>query len=257
MFFETFLLKNSQIYGIIFILYCNAYNLAIGGDKTMDTEETVVTKKKINAGKVFKITFKTVILGISLFIYGFFMFRLCTMDDPKEMQKILWNDVNRAAYAADPAGFEAYDQEPDTIITPNGTFWISGVVHLPDANQIQITIKFNDSTRDHLKEWLKKKELADDSFAVPEEPFDYSLIDNNGVRYHPSSVATATKQNYNYRRLVFENIDMNTVTDLYADMYYLGDIDYAAAPYGSLKVWDSDLPVKVHNVKKDLPDDLK
>lgn len=223
----------------------------------MDSAELTPKKKKITAGKVIKITFKTIVLGISLFIYGFFMLRLCTMDAPEDMQKILWNDVNRAAYAADPAGFEAFDQEPDSFINPEGTFWVSDIVHLPDAKQLQVTVKFNNSTRDHLKARLIDQKIVDDGYAVPEEPFDYTLIDNNGTRYHPSAVTTATKQNYNFRRFIFENVDMSAITDLYIDMYYLGGIDYAAAPYGSLKVWDVDLPTTPHNVKKDLPSDLK
>lgn len=204
------------------------------------------------AGNIVKITFKSLMLGISLFIYAFFIFRLCTMDDPKEMTKIIWNDVSRAAYAADPAGFEALDQEPNTYINNEGTFWISNVVYLPSADQLQLTIKYNDSTLKYLKQ-----ALGDETLVLPDEPFSYSLLDEDGNRYTAYSSVSHHKQNYNYRRLVFEGIDMTDITDLYVDIYYVGNINYGETPYGSLKAWDADLATTPHDVEKDLPDDLK
>ena len=93
------------------------------------------------AKTVAKITFKTVILAISFFIYAFFIFRLCsTQDAPESVSSVVWNETTRAAYAADPDGFQILTQEPSTFITDNGRFWISDVVYLPQAKQLQLTI---------------------------------------------------------------------------------------------------------------------
>ena len=111
------------------------------------------------AKTVAKITFKTVILAISFFIYAFFIFRLCsTQDAPESVSSVVWNDTARAAYAADPDGFQILSQEPSTFITDNGRFWISDVVYLPQAKQLQLTIKYNDSTLKYLKEALEKQQ---------------------------------------------------------------------------------------------------
>ena len=174
------------------------------------------------AGKVAKITFKVVVLGISLFIYSFFIFRLCsTQDAPKSVSSIVWNETTRAAYQANPEEFQILSQEPSTFITDNGRFWISDVVYLPQAKQLQLTIKYNDSTLKYLKEALAKQQAEDAQTAetdsgedvplpeivLPDEPFDYSILDNSGVRYHEYSSIADREQNYNYRRLVFENIE--------------------------------------------------
>ncbi|MBP3918890.1 MAG: hypothetical protein J6I50_06935 [Clostridia bacterium] len=217
------------------------------------------------AGKVVKITLKTVLLGLSLFVYAFFMFRLCTSNDPKTMTKIVWNDINRAAYLAEPDAFEALDQEPQSYITADGHFWISNVVYLPQAKQLQLTIKYNDSTKKALTQELEQQRAktgADTSepIVLPDEPFVFTLSDNNGTRYTASSITPYKKQNYNYRRLVFDGVDFTDgsgVTDAYADIYYIDSMDDTKAPYGSLKAWDVKLETIEHNIKKELPNDLK
>ena len=221
-----------------------------------------------NGKKIAKITFKTVILAISLFIYAFFIFRLCsTQDAPESVSSIVWNETARAAYAADPDGFQILSQEPSTFITDNGRFWISDVVYLPQAKQLQLTIKYNDSTVKYLKEALAnqansaKEDDAEtvtvDDIMIPDEPFDYSVLDNSGNRYHEYASKADRKQNYNYRRLVFENITIPEYAAFYIDMYYVGAIDYSAIPYGSLLAWNTALDIKELETKNYLPDDLK
>lgn len=219
------------------------------------------------AGKIAKITFKTVILAISLFIYSFFIFRLCsTQDAPKSVSSVVWNETARAAYAADPDGFEIFAQEPSTFITEDGRFWISDVVYLPQAKQLQMTIKYNDSTLKYLKEALAKQQtegtdngedLPLPEIVLPDEPFDYSVLDNSGVRYHEYSVSSDRVQNYNYRRLVFENIVIPEHAAFYIDMYYVGAIDYTAIPYGSLLAWNTALGTEKIDVEKVLAEDMK
>ncbi len=224
------------------------------------------------AKKIAKITFKTVILAISFFIYAFFIFRLCsTQDAPKSVSSIVWNDTVRAAYTADPDGFQILTQEPSTFITDNGRFWISDVVYLPQAKQLQLTIKYNDSTLKYLKEALAKQQAdaqtADGGDAgtdqilpeivLPDEPFDYSILDNSGNRYHEYSSIADREQNYNYRRLVFENIEIPEHAAFYVDMYYVGAIDYSAIPYGSLMAWNTSQDTEELKVEKYLPEDLK
>ncbi|MBR5222389.1 MAG: hypothetical protein IKV66_15505, partial [Clostridia bacterium] len=65
------------------------------------------------------------------------------------------------------------------------------------------------------------------------------------------------KQNYNYRRLVFENIEIPEHAAFYVDMYYVEAIDYSAIPYGSLMAWNTSQDTETLETKKYLPDDLK
>ena len=205
------------------------------------------------AGKIVKITVKTLLLGISFCIYAFFIFRLCsTGEAPKSITKIVWNETAREAYLADPESFCIYSQTPDTYITNDGRFWISDIIYLPQAKQLQMTIKYNDSTLKYLRE-----SLGDPAMVLPAEPFDYSLLSSAGVRLHEYSSDALEYQNYNYRRLVFENVVIEDKTSHYVDIYYVDSINYSAIPYGSLLVWNTALPVETLNVRKYLPDDLK
>ncbi|MBQ7983162.1 MAG: hypothetical protein IJ302_06320, partial [Clostridia bacterium] len=77
------------------------------------------------------------------------------------------------------------------------------------------------------------------------------------VRYHTHSSFSEKKQNYNYRRLVFEDIVIEDNTVHYVDMYYIGAINYEAIPYGSLQVWNTALEIEEIDVRDVLPDDLK
>ncbi|MCQ2433385.1 MAG: hypothetical protein MJ175_12350 [Clostridia bacterium] len=203
---------------------------------------------------------KIVVLSISLAIYMFFFFRLCTMGDPDSMSHVLWNDVNKAAYRADPAAFEILEQEPVSYITDDGRFWISNVIYLPAAKQLQYTIKYNNSTVKYLKADLEAaatKEGLSGEITIPDEPFDYSLLDENGNRYSPSEVLADRKQNYNYRRLVFDGIEMTEESIFYADMYYAGAVNYTGAPYGSLLVWHHRMHADQRELADELIDELK
>lgn len=222
-----------------------------------------------NAGKIAKITLKTLILGISLFIYAFFIFRLCsTQEAPESVSSVVWNETACAAYAADPDGFQILTQEPATFITDDGRFWISDVVYLPQAKQLQLTVKYNDSTLKYLKQALANQTsdpnstdtaavLSADDIILPDEPFDYSVLDNSGTRYHEYTAAADRVQNYNYRRLVFENIVIPENAAFYIDMYYVGAVDYAAIPYGSLLAWNTALDIEEVEAESVLPDDMK
>ncbi len=201
--------------------------------------------------KIWTVT-KLTVLSISFLIYAFFIFRLCSSNDPDAMQHVIWNECAAAAYQADPDAFEIWEQEPDAYITGDGRFWISNIIYLPQAKQMQLTIKYNNSTLKYLRQ-----DIGDANYILPEEPFDYTLLDDNGIRYQPSAVAAEKKQNYNYRRIVFDDIDLDTLTYLYADMYYAEAIDYTAAPYGSLLAWHTRMKHETRDVQDELPDSMK
>ena len=211
------------------------------------------------AGKIAKISIKAVVLFISLFIYTFFIFRLCsTGEAPKSVSGIVWNETTRAAYEADPSGFQIFTQEPATFITNDGRFWVSDVVYLPQAKQLQLTIKYNDSTLKYLRQALADDmEISVDEVILPDEPFDYSLLSNGGVRYQDYTSTAEKNQNYNYRRIVFENVVIEENTTHYVDMYYIGAIDYTAIPYGSLLVWNTAQEIEEIDIEDVLPKDMK
>jgi len=93
-------------------------------------------------------------------------------------------------------------------------------------------------------------ELYDVTLYVAYDLTPDDLTDNAGnnpgsvkfVRYHATNSTPATSLLYNFRRLTFDGLDM-TVTDtpvlaVYVDVYYLGDLDYEAEPYGTICIYD-------------------
>ena len=57
-------------------------------------------------------------------------------------------------------------------------------------------------------------------------------------RFFPSDMISAKKTLYNYRKFVFDGIEItDDVIGVYVDFYYVGDVDYSETPYGSLLVY--------------------
>ena len=197
-------------------------------------------------GKVIKYT----ALSISFFIFAYFMFRLCSSGAPKAVTGIVWSPDAREAYLASPETFEALEQPQQIIITNDGRFWIQNVIYIPAAKQLQLTIKYNDSTVKYLKEALGTEDIA-------EGPFVYTLLDDAGNRYESHTEEAVRKLNYNYRLLAFDNIDLTDIRSMYVDIYYAGAVNYEEAPYSTLMTWNASLPTEKRDIPKELPDDLK
>jgi len=202
-------------------------------------------------GKKVKTVLKLLVFLTSLCIYLFFFFRVCSSNDPKVMQQIVWNETTVAAYQQEPDAFQAFEQFPSAYMTVDGSFWITNIVYLPQAKQLQVTVKYNDSTL------RKLKEAIGSDYQIPDEPFVYYLVDDNGTRYDEYSFISDEKSIYNYRRLVFENIDLTDVSIMYIKMESVDGADLDGIPRGSLAVWHELLEAETRNVQKELPKNLK
>ncbi len=135
-----------------------------------------------------------------------------------------------------------------------GYFGISEYVIIPGANQIQVVLRYNNSTLDHLQKDYSlpaRPEKGSDLFdltlrqIVDLTPLDSS--DNNDLsalsitRHTPSHIIVDTTALYTYYRLVFDNvvIDENDVSSIMLDIYYKGDLDYEKDAYGAILLYDN------------------
>ena len=218
---------------------------------------------------VFKIIKKLIVGMFSLLVTGIIVFlfwRVFSSGDPKSMKTI---DVNeRISTAYESAGKELYmfRQEQRSITSGDdnyGYFSITDCKIIPDANQIQTTVRYNNSTLRYTAEDYELDEIPsrDDTvydvslvIAVDLTPDDES--DNMGndeesvelIRCHGKTTLSDTKNMYNYRKMVFQlddaNVDLSALMDegillaIYADFYYVGDVDYDETPYGTLCLYD-------------------
>lgn len=201
---------------------------------------------KITLGKVIKKTFFYTLRIIAVLVFGLLFWRIFSSGDTKLAKSFLWNESAIASYKENADEFSAfYYKRPDNY-TKLGEFQASNVYFVPSTGQFQITVRYNNST-------LKK--LAED-YSLDEIPsgevFVFTLSDNLGNVYTSYEYASDSKKLYNYRRVVFDNVDMNAkktveedgkqvekvFEELYINVYYIEDVLYST-PYGKMTVYDT------------------
>ncbi len=215
--------------------------------------------------KIAKITLKTIGMTIVFGTIIFFLWRVFTSGNPADMERLTANAPLRDAYlAAEAEGREltVYTQYQENYITSvqgknYGYFAVTDAKFIEEANQIQVLFRYNNSTIRHLVEDYglsetpdRDENLYDVTLYVAYDITPDDLTDNDGndpesvkfVRYFPSSQEGARKNLYNFRKLVFDGVDM-TVTDnpvlaVYVDIYYKDDVDYDQESYGTLIIYD-------------------
>lgn len=177
--------------------------------------------------------------------------------DPREIRNITPNEILCDAYEQTDGKLEIFtqSQEPFTRAKENyGYFHIDDALFITEADQLQFTLRYNNSTIEHL--------VTDHSLNMlpsrDEDLYDVSVVimydltpdndeDNYGdvedavkyERFFPSECVSAQKTLYNYRRFVFDGIEVtDNVLAVYVDIYYKGAIDYDADAYGTLLIYD-------------------
>ena len=126
-----------------------------------------------------------------------------------------------------------------------GYFSVVECVFIPQINQVQLVVRYNNSTLEHLKEDYALSEVPDRR----KDLFDITLSvtsDNpeENCRIFPTGEAKqeSTKL-YTYRRYTFDDVSLNDLTiGVFVDIYYNGDIDYEKEAYGTLLIYDRTAP---------------
>ena len=75
------------------------------------------------------------------------------------------------------------------------------------------------------------------------------------VRYFPTAQEAAQKNIYNYRKLVFDGVDLTgeeyPVLGIFVDVYYKEDIDYTRDSYGTLSIYNYNFSDKTYKLTGD------
>lgn len=231
-------------------------------------------KPKSKVGKILRW------LGIALIllVYGLLMFRIFIKNDPKSAKQFLWTPDTVAAYEQNPSSFEVLTQKIQSFsyalgekderghekyesrtyndITSGGSFKISNLVYVKSAGELQITVRFNRSA-------VEKVQAL---YNLPEKPageiFFFALDD--GSDYYTDYSYVATKRfTYEYRRLVFSNVDLEDTETLNLNIYYIDDVTPSAplvfdpkedyAERGVLTIYDEKLGWEDYDLKDALP----
>lgn len=200
---------------------------------------------------IIKSFFRLLLATLIMLVVGVFVWRFITSAPPKELTFLTPNEKLVEAYS--DGELKLITQEQNTITRGEknyGYFSVADVVFIPEIQQLQILVKYNDSTlkalkNDYAEDFLAlgKKEYPDsyvDWYDVtvvlardltPDNKDDNLGTDREAVeltRIKPTEVGgSAHKDRYSYRRLVFDNVPIDALTlAVYADFYYVGDIAY-------------------------------
>lgn len=213
------------------------------------------------AGWIVKTLFALFIAAVC----GFLLWRVFSSSSPKTMESISVNEAISDAYGNDGELY-IFRQEQGTITRAKenaGYFSITKAVFIPEANQIQVVLRYNNSTIKHLVEdysLASTPERSEDLYDVnlffsvdltPENTDDNATIAEGSTRTFRCSsrqVRSEEKNLYNYRMFVFdlddcgedlsELLESGLLLAVYADIYYVEDMDLDEKAYGTLCLYD-------------------
>ena len=209
------------------------------------------------AGIVFKAVTSLFIFGVcGLLIWRVFFSTVI----PDTVEPLLSNPALSEAYAEQGDALTLRYQDLSTITRSSdrrGYFSVVSCVFIPEAEQVQIVFRYNNSTIRHLQkdyglpELPKKSDkLFDITLAVTTDMTPDTKEDNLDAstlavkRFYPSEPFVREETSlYTYYRYVFDGVTLDALTDgVYVDVYYVNDINYESKPYGSLLIyaWDED-----------------
>ena len=209
--------------------------------------------------RVFLRVVKWSISLLLVLICGILGWRLCSSGDPEQVKYLINNPALQKAYDENGNKLTLQYQRQDTITTAEynrGYFSVTQYVFIPEARQVQLVFRYNNSTIKNLARDYGLSEIPDKS----EELFDVTLVtttdltpnnreDNDNTdalkmeRYYPSTATRTETSLYTYYRFVFDNIEITSdMLFVFADIYYEGDLDYDKRPYGTLCLYDDESP---------------
>ena len=216
-----------------------------------------------------KIVKRVIIALFSLVIasvIAILLWRILSSGDPSSMKGIYVNDAIVDAYEAQGDELYMFKQEQRSITSGENNysyFAVTNYVIIPEANQIQTVVRYNNSTLRYTAEDFSLDTLPsreDDIYDVTvvvaidltpdndEDNFGNDPASVKFVRCHGTLVSRDDKNMYNYRRYAFElddaQININQLMDdglllaVYADIYYVGALNYEQNAYGTLCLYD-------------------
>ena len=206
-------------------------------------------------GRVVKISLTVLIF----LVCGILLWRVFSSGDPASMSALSVNEPLREAYREHGEDLLLQYQNQNPSITQaehnRGYFSVTQYVFIPQANQVQLVFRYNNSTIQHLKEDKglaelpsKEDDLFDVTLVVTEDLTPNNAEDNDEAsavkkeRIYPTSGGCTrdTTSLYTYYRYTFDGVTVEDLTlGVFVDVYYVGDLNYEEKAYGTLCIYNS------------------
>lgn len=203
-------------------------------DTNTDEEDCGYTPQKAKKGFSFGKLLKSIGLLLIAAVYVMLIGRMLLARPVGVMKTYLWTDKSAEYYNASPDTFKPMKQQLEEIIDDDGYYHISKLAYIEDIGEFQITVRYNNSTLERLDEYYSDRVDAGECFV-------FTLTDDSGKLYDTYKYASSENFIYNFRRLVFENVDISSADKLYLNIFYSNDISSSSPMFVSFKVYDSEV----------------
>ena len=202
------------------------------------------------------------LLGLGIFVMvTFLLWRiLFSGGTPDELERLALNDALVELFEAKGEDMVLRTQEHEIFTRDednNGYFSTPRLVYIPEANQVQVLLRYNNSTLEATKRDFKleseppRGELVYDvSLLKVKDLTPEDLSDNKDgsdtlgeERVAPTSYTIQTTKLYTFILYTFEDVTIDEdVIVMYLDIYYGGAVDYESDAYGTIRVYHKDAP---------------
>ena len=196
-------------------------------------------------------------VAVIVLVVALMLWRINTLERvPSEMQTLLVNEATHAAYVAHGEDMMVYTQEKLDPMTTNreayGYFWIDQVLIIPEAKQVQVLVKYNNSTLEHLAADYelssvpaREESILDLSMRIITDTTPNNLEDIEDEKtwiqetvQPQEDVVSGKKDVYNYRKYIFDGVEISSDTiGLKVDFRFVGAPESEEEPLASLYVY--------------------
>ncbi len=191
----------------------------------------MVKKKRFTVKKLLKY----IALLLILIVYVLLIGRMALAKVSGDMARYLWTESGALAYKSSPKDYKIQTAYITAVIDEDtGYYHISNFTFVKGTGEVQLTIRYNDSTVDELDKFYPNREKTPEDFV-------FVISDDYGNVYDTYKYISSSNLLYNFRRVVFENVDLETDSSLYLSIYYIGDVSLDCPMTRRYKLIDSEL----------------
>ena len=157
----------------------------------------------MKTGKAVKKIVKGTFFVLFAAFFIFLVLRIFIMDDNAVLDEVYPTDNFTGAYAELGDGAFSCTGSSSAQLSSDGYYSAFGAVYCESRKELQLTAKFNDSL---LERYMP---------GADPESFRWELYDRDGnLISEGESVQSAERYQYNFRRLIFENVTLETGKDV-------------------------------------------
>lgn len=191
--------------------------------------------------KIFKKALYALLILCLIALFAALFFRIFIAEHyPKDSVRIVFTDA-LTEYYKKTDDFKVYTQDLRTPYdsAKDGSFFADGLYLIPDAGNLQITLRYNQSSLETVAEKYKKTE----PLTVSNELFSYKLTvsyntdaqGTNFVSYDASYMKESDAFMYHYTKLAFDGVSFEGAAWMRVDIYLAGEEEC----FGSVIVYES------------------